>query len=171
MPTTVRVLAAAFAIALVTGCGSIYYAPQTSTLAKLRITNDSMMGEAGAGIYDNPYCIGGKAVSFNAIRRGQQIDIPVDAGEPITFVVDGDRGSKITIVGGTVSSADIRRCQAPGRFVPQAGGHYEVVFHDDGKQCRVAVYEISSGSRQPAPSAQSLIWGRVPVSEPKGNCS
>ena len=158
---------------LLVSCASIYYAPQTGSTALVRFTNATSFGPAGAGIYDNPHCIGGKAVSFDAIPKGKSIDVPVDAGGPLTFVVDGDRGSDIRIGGGGVASvikADIKRCQAPGRFMTTVGGKYEVVYSDTGTQCRVEVYDISSGQRRETPQ-EKLIWGRAPAGNPKGNCA
>jgi hypothetical protein len=162
---------------LIAGCGSIYYSPQTTSLATLRITNASKLGPAGAGIYDNPYCIGGKAVSFNAVRSGQFTEIKIDAGHPITFVVDGDRGSDIQItVGPTLQSgmslvkADIKRCQAPGRFTPGIGGIYEIVYTDDGKQCNVEVFDTLRASRSNV-AFEQLVWGRASAANPKANCA
>lgn len=158
------------ATVLLSGCGTIYYAPQTSSTAGLRITNASLVGEAGSGIYDNPYCIGGKAMGFNAVPKGQSADYVVDAGQPLTFVVDGDRGSVIRNLGSGAAQIDIRRCQTPGRFTPAPGGKYEIIFHDDGRACSVEVADISSGSRRPV-GYEKLVWGRAPAANPKGNCA
>ena len=142
------------------GCGSIYYAPTTSSVATLRVTNESALGAAGGGIYDNPDCIGGKAFGFNTAAPGQSLELAVDAGSPMTLVVDGDRGSDIRLRGGIVDKAEIRRCAAPARFTPLPAGKYEAVFADDGRQCRVQLFDISTGSRRSV-TYQPLVWGRA----------
>lgn len=161
---------------LLAACGGIYYKPETTSIATVRFTNASSYGPAGAGIYDNPHCIGGKAVSFDAIPSGKSVDVATDAGRLLTFVVDGDRGSDIRIglPGGSgvpyVTKAEIKRCQAPGRFLPAIGGKYEVVYTDYGSRCEVEVFDIASGQRKVLPH-EKLRWGPVSAGNPKASCA
>lgn len=154
-------LASAALALLLSGCGSLYYAPKGAQTATLKLTNTSPHGTAGVAVYDNPRCEGGgKPVSYNAIGRGASIEVPVDAGKPLTFYFDGDRHTDIRLdAQGAVVKADVRRCQAPARFRPDVGGRYEAVFTDDGQRCRVEVFALAAGQRQPVPH-ESLQWGR-----------
>jgi hypothetical protein len=156
-----RRIAILAASAVLAGCAGMYYAPRGAATASLRVTNQSLLGPLGAAVYDGPNCPGGKALAAENVGKGRSAEYAVDAGMPLTVVFDGDRGSAVRLANGSVSSADIRRCQAPVVLTLQAGGKYEAVYSDDGRACSVEVFDLGSGARQPYPHQKVVRGGTV----------
>jgi hypothetical protein len=88
----------------------------------------------------------GKSLGFNVIYVGQSAAYPIDAGQPLTFMVHGDRGSEIT----STKFNDVY-CLSLATFAPKPGGRYEAVFQDDGQQCSVELLDVAGGLRQSVP--------------------
>lgn len=147
------------------GCGSMYYAPKDGgPQAQLTITNHSKMGRASGAIYKTLNCSdAGKSLGFNLIYVGKGETYPIDAGQPLTFLVHGDRGSEISAI-----KFNYVYCLGTATFAPQPGGRYEAVFKDDGTHCGVEVFDIGSGARQPVAFERRQF--RTPYKVGEENC-
>lgn len=151
--------------AALSACGSIYYTPQDGgPQARLTVSNQSQLGRASAAIYKNLDCSdAGKSMGFNVIYVGKSETYPIDAGQPLTFLVHGDRGSEIT-----ATKFHYTYCLAVATFTPQPGGRYDTVFKDDGQQCGVEVFDLSGGQRKPVPVQRRQF--RQPYKIGEENC-
>lgn len=162
---------------MLAGCGSLYYAPKSGSQASFKVSNASAATAALPTMFDNADCTGGIPVSYDFIAPGGVLDLKVDAGNPITFVVTGDRGSKVAISVGSslqrpssITQADLKQCHAPGRFTPSTGRVYEVVYSDDGLQCDIAVFELTQADKIPQ-SFEKLSWHKGVKNNRITNCA